>query len=333
MIGRVALLVTFKKAKPKPQSLSRNHIRDLPASLRNEQKEMKLRLTILLAIIATTVFGQRNQTVDLKWEIGENEKLNYATVMSDIDTSSIEMDFGGLFKSLSDSTESGLKESKDFFKKFNDAFKNLDYVTTLSKEENGVIEIVMATRPKENVNETEIDSTDSKEAEMLKMMQSLNQGIMLRGSVYESGDIHSFWVKSNQKNLIAIFFQLPANPVKIGDKWSLDVNLIANDQNFECDSAYKVNEVTLTDIKKVDGETVAVLKYNIIEYVNGDFNSPSFFGNEGGKKKTMMKFSHQGIAEFSIDNGRWITYDGIMSLEASGVLTANKKTKFTLIKE
>ena len=31
MIGRVALLVTFKKAKPKPQSLSRSHIRDLPA--------------------------------------------------------------------------------------------------------------------------------------------------------------------------------------------------------------------------------------------------------------------------------------------------------------
>ena len=31
MIGRVALLVTFKKAKPQPQSLSRSHIRDLPA--------------------------------------------------------------------------------------------------------------------------------------------------------------------------------------------------------------------------------------------------------------------------------------------------------------
>jgi len=29
MIGRVALLVAFKKAKPKPQSLSRSHIRDL----------------------------------------------------------------------------------------------------------------------------------------------------------------------------------------------------------------------------------------------------------------------------------------------------------------
>jgi len=33
MIGRVALLVTFKKAKPKPQSLSRSHIRDLALML------------------------------------------------------------------------------------------------------------------------------------------------------------------------------------------------------------------------------------------------------------------------------------------------------------
>lgn len=294
---------------------------------------MKLRFITLLAVIATTVFGQRNQTVDLKWKIGENEKLNYATVMSDIDTSTIEMDFSRLFKSLSESTKSGMNESKDFFKKFNNSYKNLDYVTTLSSDENGVIDIVMTTRPKENIQEAEIDSTNSKEAEILKMMQSMNQGVMLRGSVYETGDIRSFWVKSSQKNLIAIFFQLPANPVKIGDKWSLDINLIANDQNFECDSAYKINEVTLTDTKKVKGETVAVLKYNIIEYVNGDFNSPSFSRNNGRKKKTIMKFSHQGIAEFSIDKGRWITYDGIMSLEASGVMTANKKTKFTLIKE
>jgi hypothetical protein len=29
MIGRVALLITFRKDKPKSQSLSRSHIRDL----------------------------------------------------------------------------------------------------------------------------------------------------------------------------------------------------------------------------------------------------------------------------------------------------------------
>lgn len=292
---------------------------------------MRYKLTIVLLLVATTVFGQKNQTVDLKWKIGENEKLNYATVMRDIDTASMELDFGGLFKSLSDSTSSGMQESKDLFKKLNDAILSLDYITTLTKEKDNVIDIVMTTRQKENTQETEADSTESKEVKMLKLMQSMNQGVMLRGSVYETGAIHSFWVKSNQKNLIALLFQLPTYPVKIGDKWSLDIDLIANDQNFKCDSAYKINEVILTDIKKVDGETIAVLKYNVVEYVNGDFYSPSFFGS--GKKKTMMKFSHQGIAEFSIEKGRWIAYDGIMSLEASGVMTVNKKTKFTLVKE
>ena len=99
---------------------------------------------------------------------------------------------------------------------------------------------------------------------------------------------------------------------------------------FDCDSSFKLNEVILADVKKVNGETIAVLKYNIVEYVKGNFNSP-FFGNEGGQKETMMKFTHQGIAEFSVDKGRWLTYDGIMNLQATGVMTANKKTKFTLI--
>jgi hypothetical protein len=294
---------------------------------------MRIKLTFILAVITLTAFGQKNQTVDLKWKIAKDEKLSYLTVMSDIDTSSIDMDFGELSKTLSDSSENGLKESKDFFKKLNQAFKNQDFVTTLTNKGNCVIDIVMAAKPKEPIKETEIDTSDSKEAEILKMMQSMNQGVMLRGSVYESGGIHSFWVKSAQKNLISLLFELPTKPVKVGDKWSLDINLITNDQNFECDSAYKINEVTLNEIKMVNGETIAVLKYNIVEYVKGDFNAPSFIADEGEKEKTMMKISHQGIAEFSVDKGRWISYDGIMSLEATGFMTANKKTKFTLIKE
>ena len=294
---------------------------------------MRLRITFFLAVITLSMFGQKNQTVDLKWKIAKDEKLSYLTVMSDIDTSSIEMDFGGLFKALSDSSENGIKESKEFFKKFNQAFKNQDYVTTLTNKGNRVIDIVMTAKPKEQSKETDIDKANSKEAEIMKMMQSMTQGVVLRGSVYESGGIHSFWIKSTQKNLISLFFELPTNPVKVGDKWSLDINLITNDQNFECDSAYKKNEVTLNEIKVVNGDSIAVLKYNIDEYVKGDFNTPSFFGSEGGKKETLMRFSHQGIAEFSVNNGRWISYDVIMSLEATGIMTANKKTKYSLIKE
>jgi hypothetical protein len=290
---------------------------------------MKRLLTIVFGLLTVSTFGQ---TVDLKWKIGETEKVNYLTVISDIDTSKAEINFGDLFKSFSDSTEKGLSETKDVFKELNKAMQSVDYISTLTNSGNGIINIVMTTRPKEKTKEVSKDTTDSKENEILQMMQSMSQGVMLRGSVYATGGIHSFWVKSNQKNLISTFFELPTKPIKIGDTWKLDINLIANDQNFNCDSSYKINEVTLTDIKKYKGETIAVIKYNIVEYVNGTFISPSFKGG-GGEQKTMMKFTHKAIAEFSVDKGRWISYNGIMSLDATGFMTANKKTKFTLISE
>lgn len=90
--------------------------------------------------------------------------------------------------------------------------------------------------------------------------------------------------------------------------------------------------MTLTDLKKSNGETIAVIKYEIEEFVDGTFHAPAMFGKRG-PTQTMMKFSHQAIAEFSIDKGRWISYDGIMGMVASGVMTANTKKKFSLIEE
>jgi hypothetical protein len=288
-------------------------------------------LTIVFGFLTITSFGQKKQKIDLEWKIGNQEKLSYLTVMSEIDTSSIEINFNGLYKSFSDSTGKGISEAKDIFKRINSSFKNVDMVTTLTNKGGGVIDIVLVANQNKD-KQLKLDTSDSKQKEIIKMMQAMTQGVMLRGSVYETGGIHSFWVKSNQKNLISIFFELPTKPVQIGDTWKLDINLISNDQNFACDSSYKLNKVTLADIKKVNGENIAVLKYDIVEYVKGNFTTPSFGGNEGGQTETIMKFTHQAVAEFSIDKGRWISYDGIMTLVASGVMTANKRTKFTLIK-
>lgn len=291
---------------------------------------MRRLFVIILGLFAITALAQSQQPVELKWKIGKGEKLSYYTVMSEIDTSLMEISFGGIFKIFEDSTRNGVKESRELFKEYKEAFQNNRYVTTLTNKGSGIVDIVMNSEPGEKVGS---GSADSKEAELLQMMQSMNKGVVLRGSVYEAGGIHSFWVKSNQKNLIALLFELPAKPVKIGDVWSLDIDLIANDQNFTCDSAYKVNEVTLADIKKTNGETIAVVRYNIAEYVKGTFYTPALFGNGGGAKETMMKFVHQGMAEFSVEKGRWIAYEAIMSLDAEGVMTARQKTRFALISE
>jgi len=280
-------------------------------------------------VIGTLSFSQTSDEVSLDWKINSDETLTYLTLMNEIDTSEMEFNFSNLFKKFADSSEDNSSKVKDLLKQLNDSFKNIDLISELTNNGNGTIELIMKTRPQEEG----IDKTDSKDdevSEMIKKMQSMNRGIMLRGSIYETGGIHSFWVKSNQKNLIALFFELPTKPVKVGDSWELDVDLIANDQNFECDSAYKLNKVTLIDLKKTQGETIAVLKYEIEEFVVGSFNA-SFSMENDPSTPTMMKFKHQAIAEFSVEKGRWISYDGIMGLEATGFMSANIKKSFALI--
>ncbi|WP_375559953.1 hypothetical protein ACE193_19870 [Bernardetia sp. OM2101] len=290
---------------------------------------MKSILSVLFVFITITTFAQDKESVDLRWKIQENEDLNYMTAMKEIDSSYMEMDLGSLFNALSTNKKEGLSESQKFFNQLNKVVYDMDYITTLHKKEDGVVDIQMKMYDGESDSEMENDTIRGTKT-ILRMMSAMNEGIVLRGSVLETGEVHSFWLQSRQKNLISVFFELPNKPVSIGDTWELDVNFITNDQNFECDSSYKINEVTLVDIKVIDGERIAVLKYNLDEYVHGTFNSPALF-ETGGKKDSMMRFSHQAIAEFSIDKGRWISYNGIMSLEAKGVMNANKKTKFTLL--
>ena len=284
---------------------------------------MNLKLTLLLFVITSTLFAQNNETVDLKWKIAKEEKLNYATIMSKIDTTAIDVDFGFLSKLSSSLSEKTINEGKTFLKKINEAYKNLDYTTSLSTNKKGIIDIIMTTHVNESIKDEDVS----------KSIQPLNNTVALRGSVYDTGAIHSFWMKNKQKNLLAMFFQLPTTSVKVGDRWTINVNFIENDQNFECNKSHKINNVTLTHIKEINGEKIAVLKYHIEEFVEGVFNMPSFKKNSSEQKELMFNFAYHGIAEFSIDQGRWISYDGIMSLNASGIMTANSKSKFSLIKE
>lgn len=293
---------------------------------------MKIALFIFLVSIATNTLSQELNSVDLRWKIGNDEKLVYKTEMSLIDTSSIEFDFSSLTEIINDSTEEKILEGKELFNRLQEIVENIQFETTLTKKENGIIDLVMSSLVNDETPEFDSENLPNNRDEVMKLVQSLSNGVILRGSLYESGDIHSFWVKTQQKNLISVFFQLPSEPVRIGDKWELDVNLINNDQNFECDSSYKINEVMLTDIKVIDSDTVAVLKYNIQEFVTGEFNMPSFFSKQNSPKETVMSIMHQGIAEFSINKGRWVSYTGIMSLNTKGFMSANTKTKFSLIK-
>jgi hypothetical protein len=290
---------------------------------------MRISATFIAIILSVTTFGQSNTTVFLKWKIQPNEILTYKTVMEEIDTANFQdlsMDFDGLFNLLNDSTNSKTNDAKKFFSEINKSFNNNGLITNLVLNKKGFIDISMSMKEKSDKLSNDKDTADNVN-KFTELMKTVTGNIMLRGAIFDNGSIQSFYVKNDQKNLIAMFFELPNRQIKIGDSWSLDINLVSMDQNFKCDTAFKKNNVTLIDLKKVGNETIAVIKYDILEYVLGDFNNPF----AGSNKKTMMKMTYNAIAEFSIEKGRWSSYDGIMSLTASGVMTTNTTKKFALI--
>lgn len=290
------------------------------ASLEIKNSMKKIFTIIIATIFYNLIVAQSAEKVNLQWKLEDDETIVYKTLMNEIDTSSFEFDLGNLFDVLGDSVSS---ESKNMLNKIQKSFNEIDLVTTLTSDKEAV-KIEMKTVDQEKIKKKK---KNDDEIDIQKLMSSLNDGVVLRGSVFKSGGIESFWIKTNQKNLIALFFELPKEEIEIGDTWNIEVNFIGNDQNFDCDSSYRKNEVTLVDLKIVEGDTVAVLKYDIQEFVTGDFNSPF----SGGGTKTIMLMTHFAVGEFSLTKGRWVTYDGIMSLIASGVMTSNTRKSFSLV--
>ena len=149
---------------------------------------------------------------------------------------------------------------------------------------------------------------DGKEVDNLFTgMAKINGNIVLRGKVSANGELLSFYYKSSQNNLISILFELPNKPVKVGDKWNLKVDMIGMDQNFVADTLFKKNEVYLDKIIEKDGDQIAIIKYDIEEFVAGDFgNEMMVMFMKDSDEKTFMRMTHKAIGHFSVKwNVKW----------------------------
>jgi hypothetical protein len=278
-----------------------------------------IKLVLILILYLVSLFSNAQtdsveESVDLKWKIADT--LTYHTVMRDTiygssksqtETDSIRSNMNGLLQLM----------QKQFF--------NLNYETKLFPEKNGNVDIAMM------LKENRADSTKSIFSGIAKM----NGNVALRGKVSPEGKLLSYYYKRAQNNIISILFELPTASVKVGDAWSLDVNMISMDQNFKADSTYKNNTVRLSEIKILNGNKIAVIKYDLQEFVSGEFDNRfmSMFSKESAYKETYMKISHKATAEFDIDKGYWILYDGVMDTETNFSplgMNGNKRTKFKL---
>ena len=274
---------------------------------------MKRILVFLVVSYSVLVFAQNEKLYDLDWKLKPNEELIYKVseeklkIEKNESSSSI---WQNILKNLPDSIKSAADSVDEiengataYLKYLDSAQSDFETYIVLRKEKPSKIEVKFFTRKAKDKSASEIDT-------LLNMMSMFNKGVTMRGELNDDGSISSFYIRQSQKNLLAMFFELPKYPVRIGDSWPLQINLIEFDQNFICEKAEKRNSVELSDVKIINGEEIAVLKYDIYERVEGGFfNSP-----------TVMEISFTGNCEFSISKGRWENYSGTSKTYSSGFM-------------
>jgi len=283
----------------------------------------------LFILISLSASSQNTDAVFMKWKLKANEVLSYKTTMEEIDTAN-HKDFvmNGFMKVMdNDSVQADLKK---FFKQLNIEIPHPNYITHLKKNEKHIIDIEMfasdTTTPKPI---TDTGQAGTAEKAMRLMMKKMSTGVVLRGALHEDGTIESFYTANAQRNLIAFFFELPGRAVKLGDSWPISVNLLSADQNFKCDSSFKRNTVTVVKIENRNNEHIITLKYDIMEYISGDFNSPM----DNSTQKLTMKMGFNAMASFSVEKGKWVTYDGIMFAFNTGFIESRETKRFSLVEE
>lgn len=289
---------------------------------------IKYILSISLIALTNWAFSQNNATVFLKWKLKAGETITYKTIMQEVDTANRkDFNMNGMAKLMGDSVNADMQK---VFKQLSEQAQNMsNFVTYLKEKRKDIVEIEMHDNNKLKAPGTDTGNMAEVMKSLKDMLSKASGGVTLRGAVYEDGSLESFYTKNDQKNLLATLFELPGKPVKVGDTWSPDVHFLSMDQSFIPDSSFKKNVVTVTNISNTGDEHIVTMNYDIEEYVSGDFMSP--FEQTQTPVKMTMKMTHKAIANFSIEKGRWINYEGIMSLSSTGLMGTQTTRKISLV--
>lgn len=271
----------------------------------------------LFLFFAFAANAQPSETVDLRWKI--TDTLTYKTVMKD---KRIEEE------KPPEEVDTVFEKANAFFKALQAQNADLNYKTRLFPDRKNNIDIEMLLCP------DEADTT----LNIFSATAAMNGNIVLRGKISREGELLSFYYKSSQNNLISVLFELPTKPVKVGDTWPLQVDMINMDQGFIADSLSKKNEVLFEKTVERNGDKLAVLKYDIEEYVSGDLGYGGIMNmlTEKNNDQIYMKISHQATGLFSIEKGMWVEYDGKMEIETNFSMfgmAGKTQTEFRLVPE
>lgn len=265
--------------------------------------------------------GNDQPLYTLNWKLDDGEIVAYRTAMNpahDAD-SSISFNFDQLF--TENDTSNDIRQQLSNIK----LPETFSMISILEKNPQDNISVKMIV---DEIGLSENESDNAINEGLNQLMGAMEGTVQLRGELTPDGAISSFYLEQNQRNLIAIFFELPIKPVQLGENWEIDVNCIAMGNGFIATNADQVNRVEFTGLTENDeGKAIAILDYLIAETVEGDFQTP--FSDEVVPTSMTCTFLGQGL--FLIEEGRWEQFTGEFAIKATGMLESDVIQHFALI--
>jgi hypothetical protein len=176
---------------------------------------------------------------------------------------------------------------------------------------------------------TRVDIPKSKrpsrqDKQMAQELKKMEGRVQIRGLMTSRGFVTSD-IKREQRNLLALMFELPSQPVAVGDTWTHSADLVKMGRGFEGESE-SINRLQLVELQKgADGRTVAVIDITLAERQAGHLAVP-----KGPKLPSSMEMSFVGQGEFLVEEGRWKQLTGRMSTLSTGVMESESEQQFVL---
>ncbi len=157
------------------------------------------------------------------------------------------------------------------------------------------------------------DARAVRDPNVARLMQAETR-VLWKGALDESGRALAYDLSVVQRLALGLFFELPARPVRPGDTWSVDVDLLGRDEGFRPDKTQRWNQVTLRSLAPEKGAgQVAVLEYRLAQHEEG-----TQLDDEDRARPATRGAAFLGRAEFLVDRGTWRVFAGRLTTRMTG---------------
>jgi hypothetical protein len=261
--------------------------------------------------------GPAPQRVQLRWKVTEERPLAYEFVTREVSTGK-----RTLRVDLSELKQSKLtaKQRQELFEVHLPTQSALAAVLT-AKPSGDVAAKVLVTRvtlakPK---RPTKADKQFASAAE-----RTVGK-VQIRATMTDWGFVTTD-LDREQRNLVALMFELPSKPVAVGETWTHSADLVKMGAGWEGESE-TLNRVELVELnQEAEGRTVAIIDFTLAERQEGKL------ADRRMKKQVpaAMEMTFVGRGEFLVEEGRWRRMAGRMTSRSKGPVQANSEQQFTL---